>query len=152
MGHRWASVYQDRMQALVNDIVERAGGGAVITEAVQLDGVGSAMAVAVPRCEESGRSRPSGGQYYRWSATILVGIENEREFMVGRRIIGTKGANMKAIVSQVGAGTMIRLRGVGSQHLEVTSQTGERAELQEPLQVRAKAGNKCRKQTCCQIR
>jgi hypothetical protein len=108
-----------------------------IERVVQLDGIASAMAVCVPRCEESASRYPRPGQkaYLRWSATLIVGIENENDFQVGRRIIGPAGANMKAIVASVGTGTMIRLRGVGSQHLEVIGPSGEKGELQEPLQV-----------------
>ena len=108
-----------------------------IDRLVQLDGIASAMAVCVPRCEESASRYPRPGQkaYLRWSATLIVGIENENDFQVGRRIIGPAGANMKAIVASVGTGTMIRLRGVGSQHLEVIGPSGEKGELQEPLQV-----------------
>jgi hypothetical protein len=45
-----------------------------------------------------------------------IGIENDKEFQVARRIIGQKGANMKRIVEATGA--KLRLRGKGSGYLE----------------------------------
>jgi hypothetical protein len=45
-----------------------------------------------------------------------IGIENDKEFQVARRIIGQKGANMKKIVDASGA--KLRLRGKGSGYLE----------------------------------
>jgi len=60
---------------------------------------------------------------------FLIGIDNDREFQVVRRIIGAKGANMKRIVRQTDA--KLRLRGVGSGYFEGASQR----ESSEPLQL-----------------
>lgn len=45
-----------------------------------------------------------------------IGIDNDKEFQVARRIIGQKGSNMKKIVDASGA--KLRLRGKGSGYLE----------------------------------
>jgi hypothetical protein len=59
----------------------------------------------------------------------VLGIENDKDFQVARRIIGAKGANMKRIVNQTEA--KLRLRGQGSGYFEGANQT----ESQEPLQL-----------------
>lgn len=58
-----------------------------------------------------------------------VGIENDEKFQVARRIIGSKGANMKRIVKVSNA--KLRLRGQGSGFLEGTTQQ----ESNEPLHL-----------------
>mmetsp|Transcript_79533 Transcript_79533/g.170478 ORF Transcript_79533/g.170478 Transcript_79533/m.170478 type:complete len:561 (-) Transcript_79533:41-1723(-) len=60
---------------------------------------------------------------------FLIGVENDKEFQVVRRIIGSKGANMKKVVKQTEA--KLRLRGVGSGYFEGA---GHR-ESSEPLQL-----------------
>eukprot|EP00747_Dinoflagellata_sp_TGD_P168400 gnl/TRDRNA2_/TRDRNA2_194689_c0_seq1.p1 gnl/TRDRNA2_/TRDRNA2_194689_c0~~gnl/TRDRNA2_/TRDRNA2_194689_c0_seq1.p1 ORF type:complete len:454 (+),score=90.15 gnl/TRDRNA2_/TRDRNA2_194689_c0_seq1:97-1458(+) len=65
----------------------------------------------------------------KYTCRFLIGIENDKEFQVARRLIGPKGANMKKIVKQTEA--KLRLRGVGSGYFEGTSQK----ESPEPLQM-----------------
>lgn len=65
----------------------------------------------------------------KFTCRFLIGIENDKEFQVARRIIGAKGANMKRIVRQTEA--KLRLRGMGSGYFEGTGQK----ESSEPLQL-----------------
>jgi len=65
----------------------------------------------------------------KYTCRFLLGIENDKEFQVARRIIGAKGANMKRIVRQTEA--KIRLRGQGSGYFEGAGQK----ESSEPLQL-----------------
>mmetsp|Transcript_41424 Transcript_41424/g.79366 ORF Transcript_41424/g.79366 Transcript_41424/m.79366 type:complete len:464 (-) Transcript_41424:312-1703(-) len=65
----------------------------------------------------------------KYTCRFLIGIENDKEFQVARRIIGAKGANMKRIVRQTEA--KLRLRGMGSGYFEGSSQK----ESSEPLQL-----------------
>merc|ERR1719359_1550033 len=65
----------------------------------------------------------------KYTCRFLIGIENDKEFQVARRIIGAKGANMKRIVKQTEA--KLRLRGVGSGYFEGAGQK----ESSEPLQL-----------------
>jgi len=65
----------------------------------------------------------------KYTCRFLIGIENDKEFQVARRIIGAKGANMKRIVRQTEA--KLRLRGTGSGYFEGAGQK----ESTEPLQL-----------------
>jgi hypothetical protein len=65
----------------------------------------------------------------KYTCRFLIGIENDKDFQVVRRIIGAKGTNMKRIVKQSEA--KLRLRGVGSGYFEGAS----RKESNEPLQL-----------------
>jgi len=65
----------------------------------------------------------------KFTCRFLIGIENDKEFQVVRRIIGAKGTNMKRIVRQTEA--KLRLRGVGSGYFEGAGQR----ESSEPLQL-----------------
>jgi hypothetical protein len=65
----------------------------------------------------------------KFTCRFLIGIENDKEFQVARRLIGSKGSNMKKIVQQTEA--KLRLRGVGSGYFEGSSQK----ESSEPLQL-----------------
>mmetsp|Transcript_31445 Transcript_31445/g.72942 ORF Transcript_31445/g.72942 Transcript_31445/m.72942 type:complete len:485 (+) Transcript_31445:91-1545(+) len=65
----------------------------------------------------------------KYTCRFLIGIENDKEFQVARRLIGSKGSNMKRIVRQTEA--KLRLRGVGSGYFEGASQK----ESPEPLQL-----------------
>lgn len=65
----------------------------------------------------------------KYTCRFLIGIENDKEFQVARRLIGSKGCNMKRIVKQTEA--KLRLRGVGSGYFEGSSQK----ESPEPLQL-----------------
>lgn len=72
---------------------------------------------------------PGGKGQRKFTCRFIIGIENDKEFQVARRIIGAKGANMKRIVRQTEA--KLRLRGVGSGYFEGTGQK----ESSEPLQL-----------------
>jgi len=65
----------------------------------------------------------------KYTCRFLIGIENDKEFQVARRLIGAKGANMKRIVRQTEA--KLRLRGMGSGYFEGSGQK----ESSEPLQM-----------------
>lgn len=65
----------------------------------------------------------------KYTCRFLIGIENDKDFQVARRIIGAKGANMKRVVKQTEA--KLRLRGVGSGYYEGAGQK----ESSEPLQL-----------------
>lgn len=72
---------------------------------------------------------PQGKNLRKYTCRFIIGIENDKEFQVARRIIGAKGANMKRIVRQTDA--KLRLRGVGSGYFEGAGQK----ESSEPLQL-----------------
>lgn len=86
-----------------------------------------------PPPQRYGRSRsPShGAKNGKFTATFYVGIVNEEEFQVGKRIIGQGGVNMKDIVKKAGIEAKLRLRGKGSGFVEHS--TGKEAE--EALQL-----------------
>jgi len=65
----------------------------------------------------------------KYTCRFLIGIDNEKDFQIVRRIIGAKGANMKRIVKSSEA--KLRLRGVGSGYFEGAGQK----ESNEPLQL-----------------
>jgi hypothetical protein len=65
----------------------------------------------------------------KYTCRFIVGIENDKEFQVARKIIGPKGSNMKKIVRNTEA--KLRLRGQGSGYFEGASKT----ESPEPLQL-----------------
>merc|ERR1719162_2508935 len=65
----------------------------------------------------------------KYTCRFLIGIENDKDFQVARRLIGSKGSNMKKIVQQTDA--KLRLRGVGSGYFEGSGQK----ESSEPLQL-----------------
>eukprot|EP00448_Togula_jolla_P006207 CAMPEP_0170617660 /NCGR_PEP_ID=MMETSP0224-20130122/26539_1 /TAXON_ID=285029 /ORGANISM="Togula jolla, Strain CCCM 725" /LENGTH=462 /DNA_ID=CAMNT_0010943573 /DNA_START=49 /DNA_END=1437 /DNA_ORIENTATION=+ len=67
--------------------------------------------------------------FRKHTCRFLIGVDNDKDFQLVRRIIGTKGAHMKKIVKQTDA--KLRLRGVGSGYLEGSSQK----ESSEPLQL-----------------
>ncbi|KAF4709543.1 hypothetical protein FOZ62_006889 [Perkinsus olseni] len=77
-----------------------------------------------------GRQSTAGGPPIRkYTCRFDIGIENDREFQVARRIIGQKGANMKKIVGMSNA--KLRLRGQGSGYLEGAA----RVESPDPLHL-----------------
>ncbi|KAF4663443.1 hypothetical protein FOZ61_001653 [Perkinsus olseni] len=77
-----------------------------------------------------GRQSTVGGPPIRkYTCRFDIGIENDREFQVARRIIGQKGANMKKIVGMSNA--KLRLRGQGSGYLEGAA----RVESPDPLHL-----------------
>jgi len=65
----------------------------------------------------------------KYTCRFDIGIENEKDFQVARRIIGSKGCNMKKIVDVSGA--KLRLRGKGSGYLEGPT----KEESPEPLHL-----------------
>lgn len=65
----------------------------------------------------------------KYTCRFLIGIDNDTDFQVVRRIIGAKGINMKRIVKQTEA--KLRLRGMGSGYFEGAGQR----ESSEPLQL-----------------
>jgi len=65
----------------------------------------------------------------KYTCRFIIGIENDKDFQVARRVIGAKGANMKRIVKQTEA--KLRLRGTGSGYFEGAGQK----ESSEPLQL-----------------
>jgi hypothetical protein len=75
----------------------------------------------------AGTVTPSGVRKY--TCRFDIGIDNDKDFQVARRIIGSKGCNMKKIVDVSGA--KLRLRGRGSGYLEGPS----REESPEPLHL-----------------
>jgi len=95
------------------------------------------MPDAVPTGSYVGGELPQRGEGVRkFTCRFEIGIENDREFQVARRIIGQKGTNMKNIVSQTDA--KLRLRGRGSGYLEGLS----RQESPEPLHLCISCTNK----------
>jgi hypothetical protein len=75
-------------------------------------------------------NRASAGEPLRkFTCRFEIGIENDKDFQVARRIIGQKGINMKEIVARTDA--KLRLRGRGSGYLEGLSKT----ESPEPLHL-----------------
>mmetsp|Transcript_25403 Transcript_25403/g.46091 ORF Transcript_25403/g.46091 Transcript_25403/m.46091 type:complete len:463 (+) Transcript_25403:106-1494(+) len=75
------------------------------------------------------KSPPGNKSQRKYTCRFIIGIENDKDFQVARRIIGAKGANMKRIVRQTEA--KLRLRGVGSGYFEGAGQK----ESSEPLQL-----------------
>ena len=67
---------------------------------------------------------------------LVVGIENESEFGVTRRIIGPAGSNMKRISVEAGGNAKIRVRGRGS-----GSKEGGLEDSDEPLMILVSAEN-----------
>lgn len=72
---------------------------------------------------------PQATNVRKYTCRFDIGIENEEKFQVSRRIIGSKGANMKRVVRNSGA--KLRLRGKGSGFLEGHNQQ----ESSEPLHL-----------------
>jgi hypothetical protein len=66
--------------------------------------------------ESRSYSKKSGRQCDKPQCQILAGIEEDPKFSVVRRILGTRGENMKKIANESGA--KLRLRGRGSKFLE----------------------------------
>ncbi|KAF4749826.1 hypothetical protein FOZ63_006502, partial [Perkinsus olseni] len=75
------------------------------------------------------QSTAAGPPIRKYTCRFDIGIENDREFQVARRIIGQKGANMKKIVGMSNA--KLRLRGQGSGYLEGAA----RVESPDPLHL-----------------
>jgi len=81
-----------------------------------------------PRSRSRSRGRGDGGKF---TCTFYIGIENDDDFQVGKRIIGQGGANMKDIVKKAGINAKLRLRGKGSGFVEHSTSK----ESEEPLQL-----------------
>lgn len=69
------------------------------------------------------------GAAAKWQCQFIVGIEEEPKFRVTRKLLGSAGANMKAIAGSTDA--KLRLRGRGSNFLEGP----EQQESQDPLML-----------------
>ncbi|DAZ96469.1 TPA: hypothetical protein N0F65_006515 [Lagenidium giganteum] len=95
------------------------GGGAAGANANALAAINAAVA--------SAGKDPHGSGYLQ---KFPVGIENDNDFGVTRRIIGPGGAHMKRIISEAGGNARLRLRGRGS-----GSKEGTPDEANEPLMV-----------------
>jgi len=67
----------------------------------------------------------------KYTCRFIIGIENDDEFRVVKRIIGSGGAKMKEIVSKSGGDAKLRLRGQGSGYVERDT----KSESHEPLQL-----------------
>ena len=80
-------------------------------------------------CEAT--TRTTVAQIRKYTCRFDIGIDNDKEFHVARRIIGQKGANMKRIVKQAGSDAKLRLRGKGSGFLEGVN----KQESEEPLHL-----------------
>ena len=74
-------------------------------------------------------SVPARASVRKFTCRFDIGIENEKQFQVARRIIGQKGCNMKKIVDVSGA--KLRLRGKGSGYMEGPT----KSESPEPLHL-----------------
>jgi len=105
-------------------------------------GMGLGFPPALPGYPPAGGAAPAMGSPYgddgktphtkgvrKHTCRFIIGIENDKEFQVARRIIGAKGTNMKHIVKQTEA--KLRLRGMGSGYFEGAGQK----ESSEPLQL-----------------
>lgn len=103
-------------------------------------GMGAGMGMPPPQ-SKGGQSGPSTGGVKDGNGSMhlekfMVGIENDNEFGVTRRIIGPGGAHMKRIISEAGGNARLRLRGRGS-----GSKEGTPEEANEPLMVLVSAEN-----------
>ena len=78
---------------------------------------------------EFGTTQPDHGQVRKYTCRFEIGIDNDKDFQVARRIIGQKGSNMKRIVKTTDA--KLRLRGRGSGYLEGAA----KVESPEPLHL-----------------
>lgn len=77
---------------------------------------------------------------------MIVGIENDNEFSVTRRIIGHSGSNMKRISSEASGNAKIRVRGRGS-----GSKEGGQEEANEPLMILVSAENERSFRIACDL-
>jgi len=68
-------------------------------------------------------------QVRKYTCRFEIGIDNDKEFQVARRLIGVKGSNMKRINKETEA--KLRLRGKGSGYLEGSA----KIESPEPLHL-----------------
>ncbi|KAG3097627.1 hypothetical protein PI124_g15291, partial [Phytophthora idaei] len=77
---------------------------------------------------------------------LVVGIENDNDFGVTRRIIGPAGSNMKRISVEAGGNAKIRVRGRGS-----GSKEGGPEEADEPLMILVSAENERSFRIACSL-
>jgi len=78
---------------------------------------------------EFSHMQPHDHHVRKYTCRFEIGIDNDKEFQVARRIIGQKGSNMKRIVKSTDA--KLRLRGRGSGYLEGAN----KVESPEPLHL-----------------
>lgn len=104
-----------------------------------------AAAHQFPEKSTSHSKRKSGGRRQQGrnpdsksQCQFVIGIEEEAKFRVARRILGSAGANVKAIAEQTGA--KLRLRGRGSKFLEGPEQEESRDPLMLCLSVPNRSG------------
>eukprot|EP00929_Paragymnodinium_shiwhaense_P006412 TRINITY_DN10977_c0_g1_i2.p1 TRINITY_DN10977_c0_g1~~TRINITY_DN10977_c0_g1_i2.p1 ORF type:complete len:354 (-),score=39.90 TRINITY_DN10977_c0_g1_i2:116-1177(-) len=90
-----------------------------------------------PPAHSSGRSRSprrnaggGGGDNSKYTCRYFIGIENESEFRVVKRIIGNGGDRMKDIVSKTNGEAKLRVRGKGSGFVERDSKVESNEALQ----------------------
>eukprot|EP00405_Crypthecodinium_cohnii_P047587 CAMPEP_0206580734 /NCGR_PEP_ID=MMETSP0325_2-20121206/33370_1 /ASSEMBLY_ACC=CAM_ASM_000347 /TAXON_ID=2866 /ORGANISM="Crypthecodinium cohnii, Strain Seligo" /LENGTH=342 /DNA_ID=CAMNT_0054086891 /DNA_START=24 /DNA_END=1050 /DNA_ORIENTATION=+ len=83
------------------------------------------------RSRSRGRVTRGGAGDAKFTCRFFIGIDNEEEFRVCRRIIGANGQKMKNIVSRSGGDAKLRLRGAGSGYNERDTHQ----ESPEPLQL-----------------
>ncbi|KAF1332730.1 Cleavage and polyadenylation specificity factor cpsf30-like, partial [Globisporangium splendens] len=131
-------------QRLADVFAERCG--AVFPPPKQLPGMGMAAHMGNPdpsfRAPNGApKTASTGGGVKDPNAPALleklvVGIENDNEFSVTRRIIGHAGSNMKRISSEASGNAKIRVRGRGS-----GSKEGGQEEANEPLMILVSAEN-----------
>uniref|UniRef100_A0A7S2F2V0 RRM domain-containing protein n=1 Tax=Alexandrium andersonii TaxID=327968 RepID=A0A7S2F2V0_9DINO len=103
------------------------GMGCPVPPAALGSDLGGAASAGSPDAKAPAPAHVKGVRKY--TCRFLIGIDNDKEFQVVRRIIGAKGTNMKRIVKQTEA--KLRLRGVGSGYFEGAGQR----ESSEPLQL-----------------
>jgi hypothetical protein len=72
-----------------------------------------------------------GGAGAKYTCRFFLGIENDNDFHIARRIIGHGGSKMKDIVERSGGDAKLRLRGKGSGFVE----RDLKVESPEPLQL-----------------
>lgn len=77
---------------------------------------------------------------------LIVGIENDSDFGVTRRIIGPAGSNMKRISVEAGGNAKIRVRGRGS-----GSKEGGPEDADEPLMILVSAENERSFRIACSL-
>lgn len=108
---------------------EEASRAIAALDGKELAGVKGHLRVSWGRLPTLVDARMPGEPLRKFTCRFEIGIDNDKEFQVARRIIGQKGINMKEIVARTDA--KLRLRGRGSGYLEGLTKT----ESPEPLHL-----------------
>ena len=109
--------------------VEWTGGRSPMDQSLQ-DSIGKTSPDPdVHSSPEFASMHPHEQHVRKYTCRFEIGIDNDKEFQVARRIIGQKGSNMKRIVKATDA--KLRLRGRGSGYLEGAA----KVESPEPLHL-----------------